>query len=254
MSQLRGAQATVTPEAVRLRVDVAGLGSRSIAWILDTLIQLAILIPVLIGFLGGGLGGTAESVVLAILVFSILWLYFPMFELLWSGQTPGKRAQKIRVVRTDGQPAGFAPVMVRNLVRLVDVFLFPFLAVISMLVTARAQRLGDLAAGTLVIRERALPTPQPSEPWEGAVGESVPGLDVSRLTEREYGLIRSFLARRSTLEPAAREQLAARLAASVRERLGGGYADTGLGDEQWLQAVVRSYRARFAREERRPSP
>lgn len=252
MSQHRGAEATVTPEAVRLRIDLAGLGSRMIAWLIDTLLQAVILIPVLIGFLADGVTGTGESVVLGILVFSILWLYFPLFEWLWSGQTPGKRAQSIRVIRTDGQPVTFAPVLVRNLVRFVDVLLLPFVGVISMIVTRRAQRLGDLAAGTLVIRERALPAPQAIDLGEGGAAEAVPGLDTSRLTEREYGLIRSFLARRASLDPAARQRLAAGLMASVRERLGEQHTDTGLSDERLLEAVARSYRARFARNERRP--
>lgn len=247
MNQLRRAESTVTPEAVRLRVDVAGLGSRTIALFLDSLIQLAVLIPVLVGSLSIGVVGPGETAVLAIVLFGILWLYFPLFEWLWSGRTPGKRAQRIRVIRTDGQPVGFAPVMVRNLVRILEVYLFPFIAVISMVVTARAQRLGDLAAGTQVIRDRAIPSPQALELGERG-GQPIPGLDTSRLTEREYGLIRSFLARRDRLEPAARQQLATQLVASIRGLLGEQYADIGLADEQLLQAVARSYRARFTRE------
>jgi uncharacterized RDD family membrane protein YckC len=249
VSQARRAESTVTPEAVRLRVDVAGLGSRTIALLLDSLIQAAILIPVLVVFLSGGVAGTVESVVFAVVLFGVLWLYYPAFEWLWSGRTPGKRAQRIRVIRTDGQPVGFAPVAVRNLIRIVEVFLLPFLAVISMVVTARAQRLGDLAAGTLVIRERPIPAPQPLDLADQG-GELVPGLDTSRLTEREYGLIRSFLARRGSLDPVARRELAARLVASIRGRLGEQFADARLPDEQLLEAVARSYRARFTREDR----
>lgn len=240
---------TVTPEAVQLRVDVAGLGSRMIAWLLDTLIQLAVLIPLILGFSADGVAGTYELVVLLVLLFAILWLYYPMFEWLWGGRTPGKRAQRLRVVRTDGQPAGFAPIMVRNLLRIVEVILFPFVAVICMLVTRRAQRLGDLAAGTMVIRERTTHAPQALD-LVGGSDELLAGLDTSRLTEREYGLIRSFLARRETLDPQARAQLAGRLVASVQKRVVG--VDATLGDEPLLEAVAKSYRARFSRGRLRP--
>lgn len=241
---------TVTPEAVQLRVDVAGLGSRMIAWLLDTLIQLAVLIPLILGFSADGVAGTYELVVLLVLLFAILWLYYPLFEWLWGGRTPGKRAQRLRVVRTDGQPAGFAPIMVRNLLRIVEVILFPFIAVICMLVTRRGQRLGDLAAGTMVIRERSIHAPQALD-LVGGSDELLPGgLDTSRLTEREYGLIRSFLARRETLDPQARAQLAGRLAASVQEHVVG--VDAALGDEPLLEAVAQSYRARFSRGRLRP--
>lgn len=236
--------ATVTPEAVRLRADVAGLGSRLIAVMVDSLIQAAILVPVLIGFLVGGIGGTGEAVALAVLVFAILWLYFPLFEALWAGRTPGKRAQGIRVIRTNGQPAGFAAIMVRNLVRILDVFLLPFLAVVSMIVTSRHQRLGDLAAGTMVIRDRAMPAPQPLA--LGDEGLAPVALDTSALTEREYGLVRSFLARRDSLDAAARAQLAAHIAAVLVDRLGARPAPSDLSDEDLLLAVARSYRARFS--------
>jgi uncharacterized RDD family membrane protein YckC len=244
-------EATVTPEAVRLRVDVAGLGSRMIAWLLDSLIQSVVLIPLLIGFAADGVAGTGEVVILSIIGFGIVWLYYPMFEWLWGGRTPGKRAQRIRVVRTDGQPAGFAPIMVRNLVRIVEVMLFPFLAVISMIVTRRAQRLGDLAAGTMVVRERSLLAPRALDLGEDGTGR-VPGLDTSRLTEREYGLIRSFLSRRESLDPAAREQLARRLVESVRENVAGGSAEAGLDDERFLESVAQSYRDRFSRRDLSP--
>jgi uncharacterized RDD family membrane protein YckC len=246
-------EGTITPEAVRLRIDVAGLGSRMIALLLDSLIQMAVLIPLLIGFASGGPAGTTEIVIILILAFGMVWLYYPLFEWLWGGRTPGKRAQRIRVVRTDGQPAGFPPIMVRNLIRIVEVLLFPFIAVISMLVTRRSQRLGDLAAGTMVIRERTMPAPQALDLGEDDA-RRLPGLDTSRLTEREYGLIRSFLSRREKLDPAARTQLARRLVESVRDHVVGGDADAGLEDERLLEAVAQSYRDRFAVRERVSGP
>ena len=99
---------TVTPEAVTIALDVAGLGSRMIAWLIDTLIQLAIAVPILLGIGAVDLSGSVELVVLSLILFLLFWGYYPIFELSWQGQTPGKRAQRLRVIRTDGQPAGGA--------------------------------------------------------------------------------------------------------------------------------------------------
>jgi uncharacterized RDD family membrane protein YckC len=249
VSQFRVADSTVTPEAVRLHVDVSGLGSRMIAWLVDALIQVSILIPLFIAATAVAPGGTVELVIGIVILFGVIWLYFPLFEWLGNGRTPGKRAQRIRVVRTDGQPAGFARVMVRNLIRIVDVYALPFLAVISMIVTRRAQRLGDLAAGTMVVRDRKVPTLKPLE--LGELDEQLmSALDTSGLTERDYALIRSFLSRRDGLDLGARQQLAGRVVASIQPRLGGSHMNIQAGDERLLQAVARSYRARFSREER----
>lgn len=234
------ADRTVTPEAVTLTVDVAGLGSRMIASLIDSLIQIAIAVPILIGVGAGELSGTVELVVLFLVLFLIVWGYYPLFELFWQGRTPGKRAQRLRVVRTDGQPAGGAAIMVRNLIRILDVFAFPFLGVISMIVTARAQRLGDLAAGTMVVRERRLTAPQAVT----LPGRSdLPAVDATGLSEREYDVIRSFLSRRSSLDVSARWRLAAQLASALRGRVGS--LPDGLSDEAMLEAVAQSYRRRF---------
>jgi uncharacterized RDD family membrane protein YckC len=234
---------TVTPEAVQLRTDVAGIGSRFIALLVDGLLQGLLLIPIAIVFLGDGVSDTFEAVILGLVTFAVLWLYYPLFEWLNGGQTPGKQSQKIRVVRTSGEPAGFAPVMVRNLLRIIEVYALPFIALTSMFFTARVQRLGDLAAGTMVVRDRAMPAPQvlamrPPDP-------SVPALDTSRLTEREYGLMRTYLARRSGLDAKASARLAASLAAVLRRQLGDLPAHASLSDEELIQAAVHAYRARF---------
>jgi uncharacterized RDD family membrane protein YckC len=236
--------ATITPEAVRLRSDAAGLGSRSIALLVDGLIQGILSVPVLIGFLADGIADTTEAVALGLVLFVILWLYFPAFEWLSGGQTPGKRLQRIRVVRTSGEPAGFAPVVIRNLLRVVEVYALPFIALTSMFLTARVQRLGDLAAGTMVVRDRSMPAPHVvmmSQP-----DPRIPALDATSLTEREFTLLRTFLSRRSELDPAARLQLASSLATMARRQLGELPGGGPLTDEQLIEAVFRSYRARFA--------
>jgi uncharacterized RDD family membrane protein YckC len=245
VSARRSPDRSVTPEAVEVAVDLAGLGSRVVAGSIDTLIQIGIAIPILIAAVALGLAETAAIVFLSLALFVDFWGYYPLFEGLRNGRTPGKQALRLRVVRTDGQPVDLARVLVRNLVRIVDVLPLPFLGVMSMLLTAKSQRLGDLAAGTIVIREHPAPLSVPLylAPMTDA-GHPRQTVDTSAITEREYDLVRSFLARREALEPGARAAVAGRLAGNMRPRLAGsGLADQP--DEALLESLARSYRARF---------
>ena len=252
MTEATRADRTVTPEAVAIERDVAGLGSRLIAVLFDSLIQSAAGLALVMAFnVGGGVRGTAETVVFLVLLFLIVLGYFPLFEGLWNGRTPGKRLQRLRVVRTDGQPVTWTSVLVRNALRLVDILpTYYMVGAITILLTKRSQRLGDLAAGTIVVRER--PTPAPVS--IGAVGWThgipPPGIDTSGLTEREYDLIRSFLERRDRLQPGPRAALAAQVAGVVRPRV----PAAPLGDEALLEAIAASYRIRFGSQPLPPSP
>jgi uncharacterized RDD family membrane protein YckC len=237
------ADRTVTPEAVAIEHDVAGLGSRLIALLTDSLIQFSAILILILAFNAIGADeGTAGSVMLLVLVFLIFVGYFPLFEGLWNGRTPGKRLQRLRVVRTDGQPVTWAPVLVRNALRLVDILPTYYMAgAITILLTKRSQRLGDLAAGTIVVRERPLPTPVSMGPVGWSLGIPPPPIDTAGLTEREYDLIRSFLERRASLRPEARAALAAEVARVVRPKV----PAVPLGDEALLEAAAAAYRTRF---------
>jgi uncharacterized RDD family membrane protein YckC len=248
MSQPAAPHRIVTPEAVALDVDVAGPGSRLLAMMLDGLIQIAILIPVF-AILAAAPGSTSLVIAL-ILGFLVIFGYFPLLEGMWHGQTPGKRAQRLRVVMADGQPASWAPILVRNLVRLVDALPGMYaVGVVSMVLTRRSQRVGDLAAGTIVVRERRVAPPQPlylepdSSPGPVAAATAV-RLDVSRLEERDYALIRGYLERRHGLEQGARFDLAERVFRAVRPRVDG--PAPAMSAERFLELVARAYRERFA--------
>jgi len=157
-----------TPENVAFRYEIAGIGSRSIGAIVDTaiigLLLLALLFAIVLGseyvpdWFGLPEVEWVENLFIALyflLDFAIFWGYYLLFELLWNGQTPGKRIARTRVVRSDGMPAGFAESAVRNLVRIVD-FLPSAYAVglITMLFNSSTRRLGDFAAGTYVIHDQ----------------------------------------------------------------------------------------------------
>jgi uncharacterized RDD family membrane protein YckC len=152
-----------TPENVIFGYDVAGIGSRFIAALADSLIILALQALVyftLFLIMGEETLFESENVawitaLFSFIGFALLWGYYIFFEMLWNGQSPGKRWSGLRVVRADGTPITLAESLVRNLVRLID--FLPFLygvGVVTMFVNNQSRRLGDFAAGTLVVRDK----------------------------------------------------------------------------------------------------
>jgi uncharacterized RDD family membrane protein YckC len=229
----------LTPERVTLQYDIAGLGSRGAAALVDTAIQTAILGVVFAAALGGlallGGGGGRGLVFLVgalmLLALALVTLgYFIVFEIVWNGQTPGKRLVGVRVIRESGYPIRPADAVVRNLVRIVDGLPALYAAgVVTMLLNGRSKRLGDFAAGTLVVREgtRAplgrLPfaaSTAPPVPFAAPVTSSVPVRPGLALAPNDATLVRDFLIRRPTMRPGARAALARRLAEAIARRYG----------------------------------
>jgi uncharacterized RDD family membrane protein YckC len=140
-----------TPEGVELKLPVAGLAARSLAWIIDAIIKF---FAISVGGTILALMGAAGEGLFLIGLFVVLWLYNVLYEVLNHGATPGKRALGIRVMNSNGTPVGWGPSVVRNLIRPVDAlpgcYLLGFL---SVFLSKRFQRLGDLAAGTIVIHD-----------------------------------------------------------------------------------------------------
>lgn len=175
------------------------------------------------------LGGLALALY-ALVNFALIWGYFVVFELLWNGQTPGKRVAGTRVVRLDGSPAGALAIVVRNLVRLIDFLPGAYgVGLLTMFIDRRSRRLGDLAAGTLVIRERrevTLATLRSAGPpaTSDLTAERLDALAreyhcLRALSAADYDLIVDALDRRA--RGALDDALLARLAAALARRLGG---------------------------------
>jgi uncharacterized RDD family membrane protein YckC len=215
-----------TPERVSLTLPVAGIGYRCLAWLVDATILFffwviayfvfSVLVSDVLG-LFQGLSGLAQTL-LAVGIFATQWLYWTLSEVFLHGQTLGKRLLGIRVVRMDGSPVGLYESAMRNLLRAVD-FLPAFYATgsLSMLFTKQHRRLGDLLAGTLLVREELFnldkyTAPAPASP-ETAAASSAPG----HLGSEEVELILAYLERTPWLEPDARR----RLGLGLVERFGG---------------------------------
>lgn len=229
-----------TPENVVFDYDVAGIGSRFLAALVDTILIIILQIVVnltLVFLLSNLLGSLADNEglagwVLGVMVlasFAFLWGYYIFFELFWNGQSPGKRWVGLRVIRTDGTPITLTESIIRNLVRLVD-FLPAYygVGVIVMFINAQARRLGDLAAGTLVVRDRATITLESLDqrsssldlglsPSRTNVATDWPIEYLEHLTEADIRLAEDFLRRRYAF--ANREDLARRIARALSHRM-----------------------------------
>lgn len=243
-----------TPEGVDLDIVLAGLGSRFAATLLDLTIQIGAIIALGMAL---GLGSNSGYVVAAyfVLIFLVLFAYDIVFETWNSGRTIGKLAAGIRVVRSGGQPVNFMTSTVRNLIRIVDFLpLFYTIGMISVIVTQRNQRLGDLAAGTYVIRERraTAPVPQAIAAPTAAGGWAPPptanaaymSWDVSTVTAGEVATVRRFLERRATLDPHARTQLGFDLATRLRAKVAGVDDQGAPTPEAFLEGLAAAKAAR----------
>ncbi len=217
-----------TPERVALSLEVAGVGARAFAYLLDVLLVFLLWVVALVVYsVSGDLLREVQALSLAgqlLAVAAVLlsgWGWDVAWEVLAAGQTPGKRALGLRVVRADGAPVGPAESLVRNLLRALELPLGYAPGVLAVALTPRRQRLGDVVAGTLVVRERrydlsryaALAPPDARYAF-------LRGRATALLAAHEFERLADFLARRPGLEADARGRAAARLAAALAARAG----------------------------------
>jgi uncharacterized RDD family membrane protein YckC len=229
-----------TPEGLDMAMTLAGVGSRFVAQSIDSTIQITVLIAAWIAFVGTNAAGGVGDALFALTFFLIFLAYDVAFEVLASGRTPGKRWSGLRVVRSGGQPVGFLTSCIRNILRLIDILPgFYLVGVVSILLTKRNQRVGDLAAGTIVVRARR---GRPATVSDLPPRRTEPGStwDVSAIGMEELAAVRSFLERRDKLTAAARAELGRTMAERLRPRVGGIPPESRLGSEAFLEQLVRA--------------
>jgi len=255
-----------TPELVSIEMPLAGIGSRFIALLVDYLIWFAgllivvlassVVIPAIHAF--DRVSETWAEAVVIFLIFLLNWGYFTLFEAFWNGRTPGKRVARIRVIQRSGRAIGLFESMARNLIRYVDQLPFFYaVGVISMFVTKQHQRLGDLAAGTLVVRDREIETPlwgdsgsrtftaqafAPNLPApEPHSLVTLPAAGVAKLSPADLEVLEGFFARRLDMSMETREALGRRIASAIQAKTGLQIPD-GASVETFLEATARQLR------------
>jgi uncharacterized RDD family membrane protein YckC len=261
-----------TPEHVELQFALATIGNRFLACAIDHALQVtAILLTVFIMFRASAevrrfgervTSGVAEGglwilALATLIVFVIIFGYFVIFETLWSGQTPGKRWLKLRVIKDDGRPINFFESLSRNLLRGADmmplVIVFPFYSVgiVSVFASARSKRLGDFVAGTVVIKERTAEAPSFDEVFESeeidtALRRVAPAVDfrgdVRLIEPEEIEVVEAFLRRRYDLPDHPRAWLAWRVAFPLLEKIRPYYDPASFNYEGFLEELLARYR------------
>jgi uncharacterized RDD family membrane protein YckC len=226
-----------TPEQVHLEFTLAGIGSRFMALLLDTILQslgyLAVFL--LVAFVVGvapavtiGRLGTWTAALLVLFLFCLYWGYFAIFETLWKGQTPGKRYAGIRVIKDSGRPITAFEAIARNLLRVVDQIPGIYVVGITcMFLNKRNRRLGDFVAGTVVVHETSAAESQPF------------------FNTKEKGDLVLYQAARLKLQeipPELRQQTAARIADMIGNKLGIDRQTRPADNEDFLELVVKEFR------------
>lgn len=219
-----------TPEQTVLSYTIAGVGSRAAAALVDYFNIITAELAIFMAFAGIApifgarvpsiqkLSGGWAVALLIILAFALQWGYFVFFEGIWDGQTPGKHWLGIRVVQDGGYSVSFAASASRNLVRFIDMQpgILYGVGLVSISISKSGKRLGDIVAGTVVVREqRALVSAAVRTAPEAVTKSAL----TSRLTESEFALLSRFIARRAQLEPRLRDSFAAQMATRYRDHL-----------------------------------
>ena len=255
-----------TPELVAIEMPLAGIGSRFIAILIDYLIWgagalvLLFLIVAILPAMHTFSRISAQWTVALIIffVFLVNWGYFTLFEAFWNGRTPGKRVAKIRVIQRSGRAIGLFESMARNLVRYVDQFPGIYaVGVITMFATKQHQRLGDLAAGTLVVRDREPEAPlwgessgrtftaqlfTPSAPIpEPHTALTLPMSGIAKVSSADLEVLEGFFARRLDMSLATRAAIAQRIASAIQAK-SGLETPAGASVETFLEATARQLR------------
>jgi uncharacterized RDD family membrane protein YckC len=238
-----------TPEQISLEFPLAGIGSRGYALCVDTLIQVvAVLVIVLvIAFTAPDLerswisARNWEMAIALFLLFCLYWGYFAIFEILWNGQTPGKRQAGIRVISASGRPITVFEGIGRNFMRAIDSLGIYFVGAVTCAIDKQNRRLGDMVAGTVVVHEV---DEQGVFYWYGQEkSASAPSVsqEVASLTDQEFQLVETFLSRRLDIPNLQRLSSAQVIADRMGERLHIP-KEQRPSDEAFLEEISRRYR------------
>lgn len=261
-----------TPERVPLAFALASIGNRFLAVLIDHFIQYMAILIVAWAFISwSGIGDldTAPNEILAqmskwtialmiIILFLIFAGYFIFFEWLWNGQTPGKRLMKLRVIREDGRPITLWEAVARNLLRIFDAipgFVIPIysLGLVSIFMSSRDQRFGDMFAGTVVIRERTDEAPTFEETFSNQISDAAFRrvqkrtdfeADVNLVTPDEIEVVESFLRRRWDLSERQRLWMAWRVALPIMYKIKPNYDIQTFTYEGFLEELLHRFHTR----------
>jgi uncharacterized RDD family membrane protein YckC len=232
-----------TPEQTVLEFPLAGIGSRSLALAIDTLLQIAVLIVLglIAGIISyeGVLPRLGKQYVYAILIF-IGFLsqfgYFAFFEAIWNGRTPGKKWIHLRVIMDSGRPLGAQGAILRNLMRIVDSLPSIYaVGIITSLISPQNKRVGDYLAGTVVIQEKSIQADRSL--WDATPTTLLATSRFPKLNAAELQLVEAYLDRRSSLQDEVRRSMARQIAERMTQGSSATH-ETIQDPEKFLEALA----------------
>jgi len=241
------------PEEIDLQVEVANVGSRTLAILIDLALGSLVIFIVycLMSLLARDMtedwltrfSSNALKTLLILLIFGFQWCYFNIFEWLWNGQTPGKRLLRLRVIKVDGSPVSGIDVLLRNLSRPIDT-LGPMglIGLLMIFVSRKGQRLGDLMARTLVIHETEIDWSifDQIESAAASPGSTMTPAPAIRLTSAQWELLHRYLNRREQLQADVRQRLAVSIYEGLKSAVKGTDLELShLSPEDWLVELAR---------------
>ena len=239
-----------TPEQITLELSIAGIGSRFLAVALDTVLQALLIVTGVLAVALGlshplGVLRLAAPPVAILFTFCVYWGYFAFFEIIWSGQTPGKRLAGIRVIHESGRPISWYEAVGRNVLRAVD--FLPALygvGVITMMLNRHSRRVGDYVAGTVVVYDA--PTGGSRPDWHQTTSRAAPSAPLAKVSIRELELIDTYLRRRDDLDWVVREEMADQIIRRITQTTGVA-RESGQSADEVLEFVAQRVRdgARF---------
>lgn len=242
-----------TPEQIQLEFPLAGIGSRFLAVFVDTLLQAVIYTAgiVVIATTAPYLKYLPETyfrrlspnwaaALIIFFLFAVYWGYFAFFEIIWRGQTPGKRLAKIRVIKESGRPINAYEAIARNLMRAVDYLPGMYITgLVTMMISPQNRRLGDYVAGSVVVHDKLPELIRPD--WSSAPRVASTDRSISKISPEELVLIETFLQRRWDLDPAVRQDTAYKIAMRITAKTGIQRAQEQSNDD-FLEMIAKQVR------------
>ena len=255
-----------TPELVSIELPLAGIGSRFIAILVDSLVlgSALLLLIFLAVYIISALGVISPKAanwglgIFFLILFLLFWGYFALFEAFNNGRTLGKRVAKIRVIHQSGRGINFVEALARNLVRFIDYMPgFYGVGIVAMFMSRRSQRLGDMVAGTLVVREREVEAPMWGESTSRTLTAAalapqspippphlrvlLPAPALAKLAPSDLEVLEGFFSRRLDMDLATRGALASRIASALCAK-SGLVIPPETSIETFLEAVAHQFR------------
>jgi uncharacterized RDD family membrane protein YckC len=244
-----------TPEQIALELPLAGIGSRFLGLTIDTLLQFVLYVTGAFAFAFASFVGIGRYLrwipanwapaVAILFVFCVYWGYFAFFEIIWKGQTPGKRVAKIRVMKESGRPINAYEAIARNLLRVIDALPGMYgVGIVCMMLNSQNRRLGDYVAGTVVVHDKRTEEVKPE--WNTVAEPAATNPQLSLVASEELVLIETYLHRRVGMDLTLRDQVAYKIASRITTKTGL-QRDPSQSLDDFLEATARQIRdtARF---------